>query len=398
MSQMEAMKRFMVMQPPSLMENPMSSNGTLVEENEENASGIGHTEEMREVSRVLRGQLLLEYVMVLGNGLINFLACLRGKEKAQKDIIEIRVVKKFQDVFLDELPSLPPHGEFDFSIEVYPGTDLISVSPYRMAPLELKELKTQFEELLSNGFIHPSTSPWGAQVLFVKKKDGTLRLCINYRKLNRFVIVFVDDILIYSRSLEKHKQYLVTTLRTLRRHQFGKCLLMYLRLEVSWGWLDIIGGVEAELTTTPVLTNFTVYCDASTVGLGCVLMQQDKVIAYASRQLKSHERNYPTYDLELVAMVFALKTCRHYLYGEKFEMYFDHKSLKYIFTQNDLNSRQRKWVETLEDYDFAPHYHIRKANVVTDVLNRKSYGQLSSLWLREFEMYTVIEDFELCLG
>ena len=153
------------------------------------------------------------------------------------------------------------------------------------------------------------------------------------------------------------------------------------------------------MLTTPISGKlFTVYCDASTVGLGCVLMQQDKVIAYASRQLKSHERNYPTYDLELVAMVFALKTCRHYLYGEKFEMYFDHKGLKYIFTQNDLNSRQRKWVETLEDYDFAPHYHIRKANVVADALNRKSYGQLSSLWLREFEMHTVIEDFKLCLG
>ena len=138
------------------------------------------------------------YQYVLRNGLINFLACLRGKEKAQKDIIEIRVVKKFQDVFLDELPSLPPHGEFDFSIEVYPGTDLISVSPYRMAPLELKELKTQFEELLSNGFI---TSPWGAQVLFVKKKDGTLRLCINYRKLNRvnvknkYPLLRIDDLL-----------------------------------------------------------------------------------------------------------------------------------------------------------------------------------------------------------
>ena len=140
------------------------------------------------------------YQYVLRNGLINFLACLRGKEKAQKDIIEIRVVKKFQDVFLDELPSLPPHGEFDFSIEVYPGTDLISVSPYRMAPLELKELKTQFEELLSNGFIRPSTLPWGAQVLFVKKKDGTLILCINYRKLhrvnvkNKYPLLRIDDL------------------------------------------------------------------------------------------------------------------------------------------------------------------------------------------------------------
>ena len=118
---------------------------------------------------------------------------------------------------------------------------------------------------------------------------------------------------------------------------------------------------------------------------------------YASRQLKQHERNYPTHDLELATVVFALKTWRHYLYGEKFEVYSDHKSLKYIFTQKDLNSRQRRWMETLEDYDFALHYHPGKANVVADALSRKSYGQLSSLGLREFEMYAVIEDFELCL-
>ena len=99
------------------------------------------------------------------------------------------MVRKFQDVFLDELPGLAPHREFDFSIEVYTRTDPISISPYRMAPLELKELKTQLDELLDKGFIRPSTSPWGAPVLFVKKKDGTLRLCIDYRKLNRVTVM-----------------------------------------------------------------------------------------------------------------------------------------------------------------------------------------------------------------
>ncbi|WJZ83992.1 hypothetical protein VitviT2T_003625 [Vitis vinifera] len=700
------------------------------------------------------------YQYVLRKGSINFLACLHGKEKAQKDITEILVMRKFQDVFPDELPGLPPHREFDFSIEVYPGTDPISVSPYRMALLELKELKTQLDELLGKGFIRPSTSPWGAPVLFVKKKDDTLRLCIDYRKLNRvtvknkyplpriddlfdqlkgakyfnkidlrtgyhqlrvreedvsktafrtryghyeflvmpfgltndptafmdlmnrvfrayldqfvivfgkinlrtgyhqlrvreedvsktafrtryghyeflvmpfgltndptafmdlmnrvfrayldqfvivfgkinlrtgyhqlrvreedvsktafrtryghyeflvmpfgltndptafmdlmnrvfrayldqfvivfgkinlrtgyhqlrvreedvsktafrtryghyeflvmpfgltndptafmdlmnrvfrayldqFVIVFVDDILIYSRSLEEHKQHLVTTLRTLRRHQ------LYGKLDKSEFWLtevNFLGHVVSEagitvdhskveavqewqrptnvfevrsflglagyyrrfvedfsriaapmtrltrkwvkfdwneecenafqelkrkLTTAPVLTTpisgelFTIYCDASTVGQGCVLIQQGNVVAYASRQLKQHERNYPTHDLELAAVVFALKTWRHYLYGKKFEVYSDHKSLKYIFTQKDLNSRQRRWMETLEDYDFVLHYHPRKANVVADALSRKSVGQLSSLELREFEMHAVIEDFELCHG
>ena len=128
------------------------------------------------------------YQYVLRKGSINFLTCLCGKEKAQKDITEIPVVRKFQDVFPDELPGLPPHREFDFSIEVYLGTDPISVSPYRMTPLELKELKTQLDELLGKGFIRPSTSPWGAPVLFVKNKDGTVRLCIDYRKLNRVTV------------------------------------------------------------------------------------------------------------------------------------------------------------------------------------------------------------------
>ena len=102
--------------------------------------------------------------------------------------------------------------------------------------------------------------------------------------------------------------------------------------------------LKGRLTTAPMLTTpikgevFIIYCDASTVGLGCILMQQEKVVAYASRQLKQHERNYPTHDLELATVVFSIKTRRHYLYGEKFEVYSDHKSLKYVFTQKELNS------------------------------------------------------------
>ena len=97
-------------------------------------------------------------------------------------------MRKFQDVFPYELPDLPPHREFDFSIEVYLGTDPISISPYRMPPLKSKELKTQLDELLGKGFIRSSMSPWGAPVLFVKKKDDTLRLRIDYRKLNRVTV------------------------------------------------------------------------------------------------------------------------------------------------------------------------------------------------------------------
>ena len=121
------------------------------------------------------------------------------------------------------------------------------------------------------------------------------------------------------------------------------------------------------------------YCDASRAGLGCVLMQSGRLVSYGSRHLKNHEQNYPTHDMELAAVVFALKIWHHYLYDEEFEVYSDHKSLKYIFTQRDLNMRQHGWMEFLEDYDFILHYHLGKANVVVDALSRKSRGALASI-------------------
>ena len=114
------------------------------------------------------------------------------------------------------------------------------------------------------------------------------------------------------------------------------------------------------------------YYDASKDRLGCVLMQSGRVVAYGSRQLKNHEQNYTTHDLELAAIVFALNIWHHYLYVEQFEVFLDHKSLKYIFTQRDLNMRQHRWMEYLEDYDFTLHYHHGKENVVVDALNLKS--------------------------
>ena len=114
------------------------------------------------------------------------------------------------------------------------------------------------------------------------------------------------------------------------------------------------------------------------------------MVAYASRKLKKHEENYPTHDLELAAVVFALKLWRHYLYGESLEVFSDHKSLKYIFTQRDLNARQRRWMETLEDFDFSLQYHPGKANVVVDALSRKSRSILSGLMTYEWKMYDYI--------
>jgi ribonuclease HI len=122
-----------------------------------------------------------------------------------------------------------------------------------------------------------------------------------------------------------------------------------------------------------ITKKFDIYCDASQQGLGCVLMQDGKVVSYGSRQLRKHEENYPTHDLELAAIVHALKIWRHYLIGHRCEIYSDHKSLKYIFTQNDLNFRQCRWLELIKDYDLGINYHPEKAHMVADAPSRKKY-------------------------
>ncbi|KAJ4710029.1 Retrotransposon protein, putative, Ty3-gypsy subclass [Melia azedarach] len=422
------------------------------------------------------------------------------------------------------------------------------ITQTKMAPSELKELKVQLQELLDKGFVKPSVSPWGAPVLFVKKKDGTLRLCIDYRQLNkvtirnkyplphiddlfdqlqgarvfskidlrsgyhqlkirdtyvpktafrtryghyeflvmrfgltnapaafmdlmnrvfhpyldRFVIVFIDDILVYSPSREEHAEHLRVVLQTLKNKQlyakFSKCQFWLDRVAflghvisangiyvdpqkikamVNWerptsvtevrsflglagyyrrfveGFSKIVGPLtkltrknvkfewtddceqsfqelKKRLTSAPVLTlpsgteGFMVYSDASRQGLGCVLMQHGNVIAYASRQLKKHELNYPTHDLELAAIVFTLKIWRHYLYGTTCEIYTDHKSLKYLFTQKELNLRQRRWIELIKDYDCTIDYQPGKANVVADALSRKSFSSIAHMRVTYF--------------
>ena len=275
--------------------------------------------------------------------------------------------------------------------------------------------------------------------------------------LDKFVVVFIDDILIYSKSHVEHWEHLRIVLQTLRTHQLyaklSKCefclnsmsflghviskegvqvdpkkveavsnwprptnvteirsflgmagyyrifvkdfskistpLTLLIRKQVKFEWDDTceqsFHTLKDCLTTAPVLalpTNqggMTVYCDAFRVGLGCVLMQNGKVIAYASRQLRRHELNYPTHDLEMAAVIFSLKIWRHYLYGEKCEIYTDHKSLQYIQQQRDLNLRQRRWVELLKDYDCQILYHPGKANVVADALSGKSMGSLANI-------------------
>ncbi|KAL0561233.1 hypothetical protein IC582_001655 [Cucumis melo] len=221
--------------------------------------------------------------------------------------------------------------------------------------------------------------------------------------LDTFVIVFIDDISIYSKTEAEHEEHLRMVLQTLRDNKlyakFSKCefwlkQVSFLghvvskagvsvdppKIEAVTSWprpSTVSESLKQKLVTAPVLTvpdgsgSFVIYSDASKKGLDCVLMQQGKVVAYASRQLKSHEQNYPTHYLELAAVVFALKIWRHYLYGEKIQIFTDHKSLKYFFTPKELNMRKRRWLELVKDYDCEILYHPGKANVVADALSRK---------------------------
>ncbi|GKF22802.1 putative reverse transcriptase domain-containing protein [Tanacetum coccineum] len=172
------------------------------------------------------------------------------------------------------------------------------------------------------------------------------RVCKPY--LDKFVIVFIDNILIYSKNKKEHEEHLKAILELLKKEEFASILALP-------------EGSE----------DFIVYCDASIKGLGTVLMQREKVIAYASGQLKIHKKNYTTPDLELGVVVFALKIWRHYLYRTKCTVFTDHKSLQHILDQKELNMRQRRWLELLSDYDCEIRYHPGKANVVADALSGK---------------------------
>ncbi|KAI3696894.1 hypothetical protein L6452_29499 [Arctium lappa] len=474
----------------------------------------------------------------LVKGCSSFLAYVIDAKLEKSKLEDVKIVQEYSDVFPDDLPGLPPDRQVEFRIDLMPGAAPIAKAPYRLAPSEMQEMVAQLQELFEKGFIRPSSSPWGAPVLFVKKKDGTMRMCIDYRELNKAtvknryplpriddlfdqlqgagcfskvdlrsgyhqvkvreedvpktafrtryghyeflvmpfgltnapavfmdlmnrvcrpfldksVIVFIDDILVYSKSETEHEQHLREVLEVLRKERlyakFSKCdfwlkevqflghvvtrdgvkvdpskieammnweppkspseirsflglagyyrrfiqdfskiassLTVLTRKNVKFEWTETqekaFRILQKKLCEAPILTlpegseDFVVYSDASKMGLGCVLMQRGKVIAYASRQLKIHEQNYPTHDLELAAVVFALKLWRHYLYGTKCTLYTDHKSLKYVFGQKELNMRQRRWLELLKDYDCELLYHPGKANVVADALSRKDYS------------------------
>ncbi|GJZ97060.1 putative reverse transcriptase domain-containing protein [Tanacetum coccineum] len=270
----------------------------------------------------------------------------------RKQIKDVPIVQYFPEVFPEDLPGLPPARPVEFQINLIPGAAPIARAPYRLAPSEMKELSEQLQELSDKGFIRPSSSPWGALVLFVKKKDGSFRMYIDYRELNK---------------LTMKNRYPLPRIDDLFDQLQGSSI--YSKIDLRSGYHHL--RVAPILALPEGSEDFVVYCDASHKGLGAVLMQREKVIAYSSQQLKVHEKNYTTHDLELGSVVFALKIWRHYLYGTRCIMFTDHKSLQHILNQKELNMRQRRWLELLSDYDCDIRYHPGKANVVTDALSRK---------------------------
>ncbi|KAA3484781.1 Retrotransposable element Tf2 [Gossypium australe] len=333
-----------------------------------------------------------------------FLAYVSTSDVKSLSVGDVRTVKEFLEVFLEELLELPPNREVEFGIELLRGTAPVSIAPYRMAPKELMELKAQIQELLDRGFIQLSVSPWGAPVLFVKKKDGSMRMCIDYLQLNKLTIKNKYPLPRIDDQFDQLRGAAIFSKIDLRS---GKCefwlrevtFLAHVvsaegirvdpqKVEVVLDWKSPKSISEIRSFLAPVLiqseagNEFAVYCDASHTGLGCVLIQKGKVVAYASRHLRPHEVNYPTHDMELAAVVFTLKIWRHYLYGEKSIIYTDHKSLKYLLTPKELNLRQRRWIELLKDYDFSIEYHPGKANVVADALSRKVLSDLRAMFAR----------------
>ncbi|GJT08590.1 putative reverse transcriptase domain-containing protein [Tanacetum coccineum] len=254
------------------------------------------------------------------------------KKSDEKRLEDIPVVREFLEVFPEDLPGLPPVRQ---------------------------ELSNQLQELADRGFIRPSTLPWGAPVLFVKKKDGSFRMCIDYRELNkltvknRYPLPRIDD-------LFDQLQGSIDQLQVCEISQVTRLKVNGIPVDVPHPELKAfkeIGHLLPKTHRTPILAlpegnnDFVIYCDASHQGLGAVLMQREKVIAYASRQLKPHEENYTTHDLELGAVVFALKIWRTLtVYTKVYVITMIMKSLQHILDQKELNMRQRRWLELLADY------------------------------------------------
>ncbi|GJW74901.1 putative reverse transcriptase domain-containing protein [Tanacetum coccineum] len=342
------------------------------------------------------------------------------KKSDEKRLEDIPVVREFLVVFPKDLPGLPPVHQVEFQIDLILGAAPVARAPYRLAPSEMQELYDQLQEsfrmcigyqelnklTVKNRYPLPKIDDLfdqlqGSSVYSkIDLRSGYHQLRVRDEDIPRLLSehVFIDDILIYSYNKEEHANHLRIILELLKKEKlyakFSKCdlwisIVQFLghvinsqgihvdiaKIEVVKNWSS--PTTPTELCEAPILAlpevndDFVVYFDASHQGLGAVLMQREKVIAYASQQLKHHKENYTTHDLELGAVVFALKIWRHYIYGTKCTVFTNHKSLQHIFDQKELNMRQRRWLELFAHCDYEIRYHPGKENVVADDLSQK---------------------------
>nr|GEY43871.1 hypothetical protein [Tanacetum cinerariifolium] len=366
-----------------------------------------------------------------------FLVRVTEKKSKEKRLEDVPVIRNFPEVFLEELPGLPPPRpvEFqidlvfleelpglppprpvEFQIDLVPGAAPVARTPYRLALSEMRELSVQLQELsvyskidLQSGYHQlcikeediPITTfrtwyghfelqvmPFGLTNAPAVFMDLMNRVCKPY--LDKFSIVVIDDILVYSKDEEEHGKHLKIILELLKKER------LYAKFSKCDFWLDLVqflghvidrSGVYVDPAKIEAIKNWAAPMMPTEkdkkyewgkeeeesfqtlkqkLCYGVVLMQREKVIAYASRQLKVHEENYTTHDLEIGSVVFAFRLWRHYLYGTKYVVFTDHKSLQYILNQKELNLRQRRWIELLSDYDCEIRYHPRKANVICE--------------------------------
>ncbi|GJZ78509.1 putative reverse transcriptase domain-containing protein [Tanacetum coccineum] len=326
----------------------------------------------------------------------------KPKEKRLKDV---PIIQDFLKVFPEDLQGS----------RVYSKINLRS-GYHQLRVHEEDILKTEFRTRY--GHYEFQVMLFGLTNALAVFMDLMNQVCKSY--LDKFVIVFIDDILIYSRNKKEHEGHLKLILRLLKEEKlfvkFSKCEFWLSAVKFLGHVIDS-EGIHVDLAKvgsikdwaspkTPTEIhgrgNFMVYRDASHKGLGAVLMQREKVIAYASRQLKFHEKNYTTHDLELEVVVFALKMWRHYLYGTKCVVFSDHTSLQHILDQKDFNMRQRRWLELLSDYDYEIRYHPG-LNIPKQILNAQAEARKEENYIVE-DLHGMINKLEpradgtLCLN
>ncbi|GJU95464.1 putative reverse transcriptase domain-containing protein [Tanacetum coccineum] len=429
----------------------------------------------------------------------------KDKDKSKgKRLKDVPVVQEFPKVFPEDLSGIPPTRQVESQIDLVPGATPVARAPYRLAPSEMKEVAEQLQDLTDKGFIRPSSSPWGARVLFVKKKDGSFRMCIDYKELNKltvknryplpriddlfdqlqgssiyskidlrsgyhqlrvreeyipktafrtryghyefqvmpfgltnaptvfidlmnrvckpyldkFVIVFIDDILIYSKSKKEHEEHLKQILKLLKQEKlyakFSKYEFWISRVQFVGHVIDCQGihvdpakiesikdwaspktpteirqflglagyyrrfieGFSKIAKSMTKLTQKGVKFDWGDKQEAAFQLLKQKLCSAPILALPEGSKDFIAYcDASKKGLGAVLmqreKIWRHYLYGTKCTVFTDHKSLQHILDQKELNMRQRCWLELLSDYDCEIRYHPGKANVVADALSRK---------------------------